>query len=94
MAPGKPAPDENNVRDALLRVLTGRGLEPKEDWVTVHIVHEQERTHTFVIAREPARAALYEILRRNATSMEDFLVGVWVLDESEARQLCEGLTDR
>jgi len=90
MAPAKPTPDEKNVRDALLRVLKRRGLEPKEDWVTVHIVHEQQRTYTFVIAREPARAALSDILRRYGTSMEDFLVGVWFLDESLAWQLCEG----
>ena len=87
-----PAPDEKSVRDALLRVLRERGLEPSDGWVSVRVVHApwpRERTYTIVIAYQPARVALSDILRRNATSAEKYAVGVWVLDEPEARQLCE-----
>ena len=91
-----PPPDERTVRSALLRVLRERGLEPRDGWVSVRVVTAQwprERTYTVVIAYHPARVALADMLRRNADSAKKNAVGVWVLDESEARELCKGASD-
>jgi len=90
---GTPPPDENTVRHALLRALRVRGLEPQSSWVSIRIAHPPfsgERTYTVVIAYQPARVALAGLLRRTTSSAEKYEVGVWVLDESEARELCKG----
>jgi hypothetical protein len=76
-----------------LRLLRERGLEPREGWVSVRVINApwpRERTYTVVIAYHPARVALSGALRRTTSSAEKEAVGVWVLDEAEARQLCEG----
>ena len=87
-----PAPDEKGVRDALLRVLRELGLDPKDDWISVRVVNaawSKERTYSVVIAYEPARAALGGVLPRCVGNAEKYAVGVWVLDQSDARALCE-----
>ena len=89
MKSNEPAPDETAVHNAMLRALKALGLEPQEDWIFVRFVPGQEATYTVVVTHEPARVALSRLLRWNATSVEDYAVGVWVLDESEARRLCE-----
>jgi hypothetical protein len=88
-----PPPDEKTVRDALLRELTVRGLKPQDSWVSVRVARPPwppDRTYTVVIAYLPARVALSGVLRRSTSSAEKYAVGVWVLDEAEARELCEG----
>jgi hypothetical protein len=88
-----PPPDEKIVQDALLRVLREHGLEPREGWVSVRLVNalwSRERTYTVIIASHPARLALLGVLRRTTRSAETRAVGVWVLNESEAHQLCAG----
>ena len=90
-----PSPDENTVRDALLRALRERGLEPRDGWVSVRLVNApwpRDRTYTVIITCHPARVALLEVLRRTTRNAETRAVGVWVLNESEARQLCAGAT--
>jgi hypothetical protein len=84
-------PDEKIVQDALLRVLREHGFEPREGWVSVRLVNApwpRERTYTVIIAYHPARLALLGVLRRTTRSAETQAVGVWVLNESEARHLC------
>ena len=88
-----PPPDEKIVQHALLRVLREHGLEPREGWVSVRLVDApwpREKTYTVIIASHPARLALLGVLRRTTRSAETRAVGVWVLNESEARQLCAG----
>jgi hypothetical protein len=88
-----PPLDAKNVRDALLRVLRARGLEPQASWVAVRVADapfSPERTYAVVIAYQPARAALSSVLRRRTSVAEKYAVGVWMLDESEARELCDG----
>ncbi len=81
------------VRDALLRALRERGLEPREDWVSVRVVNApwpRKRTYTAIIAYHPTRLALSKVLRRVTSSGKKEAVEVCVLNESEARQLCAG----
>lgn len=87
----RPPPDEKTLRDALLRTLRQRGLEPKDGWISVRLAHgtsPQKRTYMVIIGYEPARGLLTQILRRATGSSERSPTGVWVLDESEARELC------
>ena len=88
-----PSPDEKIVQDALLRILREHGLEPREGRVSVRLVNApwpRDRTYTVIIASHPARLALLGVLRRTTRTGETRAVGVWVLNESEARQLCAG----
>jgi hypothetical protein len=90
-----PPPDEKTVRNALLRVLRDRGLEPRDGWVSVRVVNApwpRDRTYTVIIAYHPARVALLEVLQRATRNAETHAVGVWVLNESEARHLSNGLS--
>jgi hypothetical protein len=85
------------VREALLRALRERGLEPREGWVSVRVVNApwpQERTYTAIIAYHPTRLALTRVLRRVTSSRKKEAVEVWVLNESETRQLCAGAVHR
>jgi hypothetical protein len=89
-------PDEKTVREVLLRALRASGLDPLDGWVSVRAVNSPwplQRSYTVVIAYQPARAALAGMLRRNTSGAEKEAVGVWVLNESEARQLCGGASD-
>ena len=91
-----PPPDEKTVRDALLRELRVRGLEPRDGGVSVRVVNApwpRDRTYTVTIAHYPGRVALLEVLRRTTRSAETQAVGVWVLNESEARQLRDGASN-
>ncbi len=91
-----PPPNETILREALLRALKASGLEPREDWVSVRVVNApwpRERTHTAIIAYHPTRLALSKVLRRVTSSGKKEAVEVWVLNESEARQLCEGASN-
>lgn len=90
MANATLPPDEKTLRDALLRILRQRGLEPRDSWVSVRLVRGSPRLRTYmvIIGYEPARGLLAQVLRRTTGSAERAPVGVWVLDESEARQLC------
>jgi hypothetical protein len=88
-----PPPDEKTVREALLRVLRAHRLEPQDSWAAVRVADaafSPERTYAVVIAYQPARAALSSALRRRTGVVEKYAVGVWMLDESEARELCDG----
>jgi hypothetical protein len=87
---------EETVREVLLRALKASGLDPQDGWVSVRAVNSPwplQRSYTVVIAYQPARAALAGMLRRNTGGAEKESVGVWVLNESEARQLCGGACD-
>ena len=87
-----PTLDEKTVREALLRELRERGLEPQHSWVSVRVAHAPrapEPRYTVIIAYQPARDALAQVLGCTTGNTEKRLVGVWVLDESEARGLCE-----
>jgi hypothetical protein len=88
-----PPPEETMVKDALLRALRQGGLEPGESWVSVQRVSEPwpwAGMYTVRISYQGAWAALSAVLRRIIRSGEKEVVGVWVLNESEARQLCAG----
>ena len=90
-----PPPDEHTFQDALVRVLRERGLEARDSWVSVRVVNApwpRERTYTVVIAYPPARVALASALQRpiQPNAEKKNLVEVWVLDEPQARQICEG----
>ena len=91
MKAATPPPDEMMVRDALLRVIGERGLQAREDEVSIRLVNApwpRQRTYTVIIAYRLAARALTGVLRRSASSVEKESVEVWVLSESEARQLC------
>jgi hypothetical protein len=88
-----PSPDEKTVREALLRELRERGLEPQHSWVSVRVAHAPrvpESRYTVIIPNQPARDVLAQVLGGTTGNTDKRLVGVWVLDESEARQLCVG----
>ena len=75
-----------------MRTLRGCGLEPQDSWVSVLLAHApppRDRTYTVVIAYQPARVAVAELLHRTTSSAEK--QAVRMLDEAEARQLCEGV---
>lgn len=81
--------DEKTVLEALLRILREHGLEPQDSWLTVraaYAVWSQHRTYTAIIKHGPASLALRETLRSGATN---YAADVWVLDEAQARQLCD-----
>lgn len=84
---------EDSARGIATRTERERGLEPREDWVSVRAVNApwpRERTYSAIIAYHPIRLALSKVLRRVTSSGKKEAVEVWVLNESEARQLCEG----
>jgi hypothetical protein len=84
-----PSPDDNAVRNALLCVLRGRGLEPRDGWVTVRMVRwQRERLYTVIVTHGPARIALYEVLPHDRSSPGENAVGIWLLNETQARGLC------
>jgi len=73
-----------------LGLLRDRGLEPRDGWLAVRLVKwPRERMYTVIIAYEPARVALAGLLRRDVASARKNGVGIWVLDESEVRSLCD-----
>jgi hypothetical protein len=89
-SPRRP-PDEKIVRDALLRLLKERGLEPREDWVSVRVVKDpwpRAGIYAVIFAYQAAEAALSGVLC--ASSAEKEADGVWVLNESEAHHLLRG----
>jgi hypothetical protein len=91
-----PSLDEKTVREALLRELRERGLEPQQSWVSVRVAKAPrvpEPRYTVIIAYQPARDALAQALGCTTGNTEKRLAGVWVLDESEARELCEGASN-
>ena len=86
-----PPPDEKKLRDALLRILRER-LEARDSSVSVRLANgpsPRERTYTVIINNRPARDASAPVLRRTTGSAERRSVGVWLLNESETRQICE-----
>jgi len=88
-----PPPDGKIVRDVLLRALRELGLEPQDSWVAVRVARAgwtPGQTYTVVIAYEAARVGLSGLLRGSASTAENHAVGVWVLNEAEARELCDG----
>ena len=90
-----PSPDDNALRDALLCVLRSRGLEPRDGWVTVRMVRwQRERLYTVVITHEPAKIALYEVLPHDRSSPRETAAGIWLLNEIQARGLCEDICQR
>lgn len=85
-----PPPDEKAVKEALLSLLRDRGVEPLDGWLAVRVVKwPRERMYTVIIAYEPARVALAGLLYGDVASARKDGVGIWVLDESEARNLCD-----
>jgi hypothetical protein len=92
-----PPPNEKMVQDALLRLLREDGLEPREHWLSVRLVNDPwplAGMYTVIIGYPAAKVALSRVLRRITRSDENEAVGVWVLNESEARQLCAGPVQR
>jgi hypothetical protein len=87
-----PAPEEVTVRNTLLGVLKERGLEPREGWVRVRLVSGSgpwAGMYVVVIAYPTARTELASTLRRiTGGRAEKETVGVWVLTQLEARELC------
>jgi len=79
------------VRDGLLHALRVRGLEPQDSWLSVRLAYApwpRERMYTVIIAYPAARVPLAQVLRRTTGTAEKRSVGVLVLDEAEARDLC------
>jgi hypothetical protein len=81
------------VRDALVSLLTAHGLKPVEEegWVHVRRLYDPwllQGVYTVTVAHRAAKTALWAVLRRITRSSRKDAVGVWVLSESEARQLC------
>ena len=84
-------PDEDMVRGALVSLLTAHGLKPVEEWVHVRRLYDPwllQGVYTVTVAHPAAKTALWAVLRRITRSSQKDAVGVWVLNESEARQLC------
>jgi hypothetical protein len=74
-----------------MRVLRAQGLEPQDSWLSVRLARvpwPRQGMYT-VIAYHAATLALARVLQRDTKSAETSAVGVWVLNEAEARQLCE-----
>ena len=93
MNPIPARPHENLVREALLRVLRQHGTgRRKDDCVSVRLIDDAlwSGVYTVSIAYPAAKSALPEVLTRMDTSSEAFALGVWVLDASEAWELCVG----
>jgi hypothetical protein len=82
--------DEKRLREVLLRALRDAGLAPKDGWVTVRLVSGDTGTQyaIVVVAHIDARAVLTQILRPRRGQAETSTVGVWVLDQTEAQELC------
>jgi hypothetical protein len=87
-----PRPDADTVRKVLLSALSKRGLNPQAGWVSVRLVNwPRDPLYTVLVAYEPARLALAGVLKGyHSSSTQNDALGFWVLDESEARSLCEG----
>jgi hypothetical protein len=87
---------EAAVRRALLELLKARGVEPREDWVSVRVVRQSglsARDYVVVIGYQDAKVALWPELDRitGGLEREKSKVGIWVLSESQATALCKEL---
>jgi len=89
----KPPPDEATLRNALLGILKERGLEPEKSWVCVRLLKAPGSwagMYVVAITYPTARTELAGTLRGiTGSRAEKEGVGVWVLDKSEARELCK-----
>jgi hypothetical protein len=84
-------PDEKMVQDALLSVLREHGSGPQEDGsISVRLVTDPlwPGVYTVTIAYQAAKTALPDVLGRMASNAEKHVLGVWVLNAAEARELC------
>ena len=87
-----PRPDEKNVRDALLNLLREQGLTPQEGWIAVRLVNDGTWAGMYmvVVAEHAARVVLSLVLPYATATVGNEVTGVWLLSETEARQLCAG----
>jgi hypothetical protein len=87
--------NETAVRNALLRILVEGGVKPKDNWITVRLVHGSgpwAGMFIVVLAYPIARTELTRTLRQiTGGRAEKETVGVWVLTQLEARKLCAGM---
>jgi hypothetical protein len=86
-------PDEKMVRAALLRVLQEHGSgRRKSDSISISVRRIKDPlwagVYTVTIAYPAAKSALPDVLGRMATDADGYAVGVWVLNASEAGELC------
>jgi hypothetical protein len=91
MNPTPAQPDEKMVRAALLRVLREHGSgRRKSDSVSVRRINDPlwAGVYMVTIAYQAATSALPNVLGRMTDNAEGYAVGVWVLNASEAWELC------
>jgi len=81
--------DDSWVREIFQRVLKRRGVKTQDDCVKVR-THQwgTVQSYTVIVARDPARAVLTELIGYPASS-EAYSVGTWVLSDSEIHRLSE-----
>lgn len=85
------APDGTMVRAALLRFLRELALDVPQDRITVRLTtydRSPGRLRYTIIAYPPASAALSELMQGVTGCTDQELVGIWVLTDLEAAQLC------
>ena len=93
MSPIPTRPDESMVKDALLRILrehrSGRRVG---EGVSVRLIDDPlwSGVYAITIAYPAAKSALPEVLTRMDSNGEGFALGVWILNPSEAWELCAG----
>jgi hypothetical protein len=84
-------PDEEMVRAALVRVLREHGSgRRKSDSISVRRIQDPlwAGVYTVTIPYPAATSALPDVLGRMTTGADGYAVGVWVLNASEAGELC------
>ena len=85
--------DEKLVLAALAGLLKKHGVEPSDEWLSVHALHALYMgfEYVVVIAYPPAKAVLWKELDLVTRQLESVKsgVGVWVLSEEEAKMLRE-----
>lgn len=79
---------EKAIREALLSLLTEQGIEPPEDWLSVRVI---DMRYLVLIRHPPAKLKLWHVLDRLTGQGEGSKPtwGLWVLNESEVRALCD-----
>jgi hypothetical protein len=87
-----PRPDEKNVRDGFLNLLREQGLTPQEGWIAMRLVNDGTWAGMYMVlvAEHAARVVLSLVLPYATAAAGNEVTGVWLLGETEARQLCAG----
>ena len=80
------------VRHNLLRLLSERGVQPAEDWISVGVAPEPSihPMYTVRVTHSVARAAVAGVLRNITGRVRVDKDEVWVLSEEQASALLAG----